>query len=293
MTTTTNNRKPADTTMMGVVHDALRRDLRRVDATLNAESAVGPERRRALSAHVEWMMEFLHRHHHGEDKGLWPLLRGRTAEGDALLDRMEADHAGIAPAIEDVLKAARRFATDPADRARTDLQASLRAFSEVLLPHLRREEDDAMPLVAATLTEAEWNGWDQKYNVKGKSLSQLGREGQWLMDSLDAARYRVLVHLVPPPARLLIIKGFARSYRKACALRWGLDVPVGPLASRAGERPGLATPHDGPVAAGRPDNNISRLRVRRARPAPKLSDASHSDSQRKETHGADHRTERH
>lgn len=242
MTTTVNTRKPADTTMMGVVHDALRRDLRRLDTTLSAESTIGPERRQALSGHVVWMMGFLHRHHHGEDEGLWPLLRGRTADGDALLDRMETDHADIGPAIEHVLTAAGRFAADPAhpadlpDPARVDLHAALGALSEVLLPHLRREEDDAMPLVAAILSDAQWNAWDQKHNVKGKSLPQLGREGHWLMDSLDPARYQVLIHLVPPPARLLIVKGFARSYRKACALRWGPDVPTGPLTFHAGRK---------------------------------------------------------
>ena len=235
MTTETTNRKPADTTMMGVVHDALRRDLRRLDTALAAESTIGAERRRALSGHVEWMMGFLHHHHYGEDEGLWPLLRGRTVEGDALLDRMEADHAGIAPAVEQVLTAAGRHAAEPAhpadvvDSARVDLHAALGALGEVLLPHLRREEDDAMPLVAAALTDDQWKAWDQKHNVKGKSLRQLGREGQWLMDSLDPARYQVLIHLVPPPARLLIVKGFARSYRKACALRWGSDVTVTPL----------------------------------------------------------------
>ena len=239
MTATANKLKAADTTMMGVVHDALRRDLRRIDATLNAGSAIGPERRRALSAHLEWVMDFLHHHHRGEDEGLWPLLRGQTAEGDALLDQMEADHSSIDPGIEQVLNAASRFAADPADQTRADkasddLRASLNRLNEVLLPHLRREEDDAMPLVAATLTNAQWNAWDQKHNVKGKSLRQLGQEGHWLMDSLDPTRYQVLVHLVPPPARLLIVKGFARSYRKACALRWGPDMPVEPLASLAG-----------------------------------------------------------
>ena len=43
-------------------------------------------------------------------------------------------------------------------------------LSQALLPHLRGEEDEAMPLVAAVLTEAEWRHWDQAHNVKGKSL---------------------------------------------------------------------------------------------------------------------------
>jgi hypothetical protein len=50
------------------------------------------------------------------------------------------------------------------------------------------------------------------------------------MDQLDRQRYQTLVHLVPLPARLIIVKGFARRYRRACAIRWGSDVIVTPRA---------------------------------------------------------------
>ena len=62
---------PADTRMMGIVHDALRRDLARARAAL--AGPVAPEQRRALAAHVGWMMDFLHEHHRGEDAGLYPI----------------------------------------------------------------------------------------------------------------------------------------------------------------------------------------------------------------------------
>jgi hypothetical protein len=57
-------------------------------------------------------------------------------------------------------------------------------------------------------------------------------DGHWLMDQLDPQRYQTLVHLVPPPARLIIVKGFARRYRRACAIRWGSDVTVTPRAAQ-------------------------------------------------------------
>ncbi len=64
---------PADTRMMGIVHDALRRDLARLRAALTTE--VGEGRRQALAAHVAWMTDFLHAHHEGEDAGLYPMVR--------------------------------------------------------------------------------------------------------------------------------------------------------------------------------------------------------------------------
>ncbi len=232
--TVMKNDRPADTTMMGVVHDALRRDLRRLDHALaDAGSPLPRARREALGVHVEWMMDFLHHHHHGEDEGLWPLLRGHSADAGRLLDAMEAEHARIGPAMTAVTSAARRFRTGT-DDGRRDLLAALRDLSDVLLPHLRHEEDAAMPLVSATMTEAAWRAWDQQYNVQGKSLGRLAAEGHWLMDNLDARRYQVLLHLVPPPARLLIVKGFARRYRKACRRRWGPGLAVGPLRADVG-----------------------------------------------------------
>jgi hemerythrin-like domain-containing protein len=225
---TTRHDKPADTTMMGVVHDALRRDLARLQSALPGSPPPGDAQRRALAGHIDWMMDFLHHHHHGEDTGLWPLLRRRNPQAGPLLDRMEADHARIALAIELLRQAAGRYATDGSERDRASAAAALSALAEPLLPHLRGEEDDAMPLVSATLTDAEWRAWDQQHNVRGKSLSRLAAEGHWLMDGLDPDRRDVLLHLVPAPARIIILKGYARRYRAACARRWGPGVNVAP-----------------------------------------------------------------
>ena len=220
--------KPADTTMMSVVHDALRRDLHRLDTTL-ASTTPGDDQRRALGEHAVWMMDFLHHHHASEDNALWPLVRSRQPSTAALLDRMQADHSRVLPAIDDVLEAAGRYRDGDHPDLRRTLGERLTALEDVLLPHLRAEEDEAMPAVAASLTDAEWKAWDKANNVDGKSIRQLAVEGHWLMDGLDPVRYQVLMHLVPAPARVVIVHGFARSYRKACARRWGPGVKVGPL----------------------------------------------------------------
>ena len=228
MTAMTKYHQGADTTMMGVVHDALRRDLARLQTALPGSPPPGDARRRPLAGHIDWMMDFLHRHHHGEDTGLWPLLRQRNPQAGPLLDRMEADHARIAPAAGLLRQAAGRYATSGSELPRANVAAALSALAEPLLPHLRGEEDDAMPLVSATLTDAEWRAWDQQHNVRGKSLSQLAAEGHWLMDGLYPERRDVLLHLVPGPVRIVILKGYARRYRAACSLRWGPAVSVAP-----------------------------------------------------------------
>ena len=223
---TLQTRDPADTTMMGVVHDALRRDLARTETALAGTPPPDDARRAALAEHVQWMMTFLHHHHRTEDEGLWPLVRSRNPDGAALLDNMQAQHAAVLGAMHQVEAAAARYASD--DGARGQLQDALSQLCAVLLPHLRQEEDQAMPLVSASITDADWRRWDQSNNVKGKSLRQLGEEGHWLMDGLDADRYDHLVHLVPAPVRMVLLKGFARRYRVAARRRWGSAVMIGP-----------------------------------------------------------------
>jgi hemerythrin-like domain-containing protein len=219
------SRTPADTTIMGVVHDALRRDLARTrDAVAGAPADA---QRVALADHLLWMMDFLHHHHQAEDAGLWPLVRERNPDAAPVLDRMSAEHAVVEPLLERVLAAARGYRAGPAGRA--ELLAALDALSEPLRTHLGHEEDEAMPVVAASITDAEWRRWDREFNpTKGRPIRSVAMEGHWLMDGLDPARYGVLVGLVPAPARLVLVRGFAGSYRRACARRWGPAVAVGP-----------------------------------------------------------------
>src|SRR3954463_12943194 len=107
----TRSDAPADTRMMGIVHAALQRALRRARDVLAAAPPPEGRQRRAVGEHVLWLMEFLHGHHTGEDDGLWPLVRSRNPAAAPLLDSMEADHARIAPAAEALTVAAREYAT--------------------------------------------------------------------------------------------------------------------------------------------------------------------------------------
>lgn len=68
---------------------------------------------------------------------------------------MEADHARMLPAIDDVSTAARGYRDDTSDLVRDALLEGVNALDDVLLPHLRTEEDEAMPAVSASITDAE------------------------------------------------------------------------------------------------------------------------------------------
>ena len=215
---------PADTTMMRIVHDALRRDLARATVALAEPVRMGRNQRRAVAKHLTWMMRFLHAHHASEDEGLYPIIR-EQARGAAdvldVLDRMSRQHEQIGIAIATVEAAAAALVADASDNARRQTVAALETLVALLLPHLEEEEDEAMPLTSRLITAAEWQAIEKQYNLDPKTLAELGFEGHWLIDSATAADRERVIGLVPPLPRFILLRGFARQYRRHVQACWG------------------------------------------------------------------------
>lgn len=209
--------------MMGIVHGALRRDLLRAREAVTTEPYPVGRQRKALGEHVVWLMQFLHAHHTSEDEGLWPLVRERNPAASELLDSLEADHQRIDPAAQALASAGRRYAGTAADEARTELAMALDDLAAVLFAHLDREVEEAMPVVSASISDADWRAVEQRYNIKPKSLAQLGMEGHWLLDGIDPESYDVVVHTVPAIPRFILVRGFARTYRRRARAIWEPD----------------------------------------------------------------------
>lgn len=227
---TTDTLPHADTRIMRIVHNALRRDLARAIQVLGAAPAPTSAQRVALADHLAWMMHFLHLHHSGEDDALWPLVRQLNPAAGALLDVMDADHARIGPEIERVTAAAIEYRADSA--ARQDLLHSLTILEHVLLSHLQREEDEMMPVVARTLTGRQWDEVEQRVFIASKTKRELGTEAHWIVDGVDREDYDVAVRKVGPVTRFILLHTFARPYRRACAARWGAHLDVSPRLHR-------------------------------------------------------------
>src|SRR5215468_9526119 len=182
---------PADTSTMGIVHTALRRDLARAQTALTEPPYPDRAQRAALSAHLRWLLGFVHKHHEAEDDYLYPMVRAANPDAARLLNDMAADHDAIQTAMTAAERAAERYARS-AD-AREELAAELGTLGGVLLPHLRREEDDMMPVVSASITEQQWRDWLD--DVK-PPRSELPFTANWLMDSLDAGDHAVVAALI-------------------------------------------------------------------------------------------------
>ncbi len=221
----------ADTRMMGIVHGALRRDLARAADALLHQPFPGDAQRVAIAQHLQAMMHFLHIHHSGEDAWLWPTMRRLNPGASDILDQMDADHLAITPHMGEVTAAASAY-----EKSATGREALVSALSDLrgtLDPHLRREEDEMMPIVASTLTAAQWDAWEHDYYVKTKTKKELGLEGHWLIDGGDRSVYDHVIGKVNPVLRFVLLRAFGPEYRQACAARWGADVPVGPKLDEA------------------------------------------------------------
>jgi hemerythrin-like domain-containing protein len=107
---------------------------------------------RALRRRFDLFATFLHEHHAGEDAHMWPLLRGRGADPD-VLDRLEAEHAGIDPLLGSCAAALGALAGGRGGEAtRRELVDTAARIRDALGAHLAHEERDGMALVQRHLT---------------------------------------------------------------------------------------------------------------------------------------------
>ena len=96
-------------------------------------------------------------HHPKEDDYLFRLLRQRSPEAAAVLDRLQADHRnapGNLKALRDLLAAGAPVA---------QLAKGLRAYIKAAEEHIRVEETEVFPLAKAALTAADWQEIDAAF----------------------------------------------------------------------------------------------------------------------------------
>jgi uncharacterized protein (DUF2249 family) len=141
MTTLTIASDPADAEAVDAVeshHAQMSGELTALVATL-AHAADGGEATSARNRLVAWARESLVPHALAEEKTLYPAARELT-EGRLLVDAMLAEHVAIIAMVDEVEKAATHGAATAAGRA---LQA-------LFAVHLDKENDQVLPLLAAS-----------------------------------------------------------------------------------------------------------------------------------------------
>ena len=152
----------------------------------------------ALRAMLFYIDEFPEKVHHSKESGLlFPLLRERSAELAAVLDRLDRDHAESHRAILDLehdLLALEMMsdAADAADRL-ARFETTMHAYIVGYLDHIRVEETQVLPLARDVLTDGDWEGLDAAFGQNRDPLTQ--REGD---DPFRPLFKRILMTLPAP-----------------------------------------------------------------------------------------------
>jgi deazaflavin-dependent oxidoreductase (nitroreductase family) len=175
---------PVDVAAMYVMHRAFRRDL---DAFVGAVPRVDPADRRRwtrMARRFTFFAAVLHKHHHGEDVGLWPLLAERGAD-PAALEALAADHTEVDTIVQAVAGELRVLA-DGAGGAviRDRVIGAIEQLRDALSAHLAREELDGMALVQQHLTQQDWDRLDDEVFSKDYTPREVPAVLGWVTSGL-------------------------------------------------------------------------------------------------------------
>jgi hemerythrin-like domain-containing protein len=146
-----------DTREMIAVHSAFRREFGLAPGLVRSVAPGDVPRAQVVGDHLELIGTFLHHHHVGEDKLLWPKLLERVpAELAPTVELMERQHEGVHEVIEQMTGALARWRAGAAEADREELAGALDRLHALLVEHLAAEEQHILPLASRSLTPAEW-----------------------------------------------------------------------------------------------------------------------------------------
>ena len=172
---------------------ACRRDRTTLARAASRDTLRDPVRRVTVGTGWEVFRRQLLLHHQAEDAGVWPVLRTRLAgraDDLAVLDEMAAEHSLIDPLVATVDQAL--------GDERLPLGDVISELASTLGGHLDHEERDALPLIGATLTDAEWLG----LMASLQPAPELSELVPWLVDGLPADDAADVLAMFPPALAL-------------------------------------------------------------------------------------------
>ncbi|WP_242499904.1 hemerythrin domain-containing protein [Methylibium sp. Pch-M] len=182
----------------------IRQEHRALSAMLRAiHLMLGEHRRRGtlpdfgmLRAMLFYVDEFPERLHHAkESRLLFPMLRSRSAERTAVLNRLDQDHAQgeqFIRRLEHELLAFEVMAETPqGEERRGRFERSMTAYMHFYLNHMRTEEAMVLPMAERVLGDQDWSELDAAFLLNRDPLA--GGEG----DTVYADVFRRITEAQP------------------------------------------------------------------------------------------------
>jgi hemerythrin-like domain-containing protein len=182
-----------DMSMMFAIHDALRRDLERLER-IAARPDDDPARLLQTAAGWELFTTFLLTHHTSEDDVLWPALRTAVAghpDQLALADALEEEHSVIEP----LFAAIDATGADP-DHGHERLGGLVDELITKLSAHLTHEENDGLPLIDAVLSEEDWQRFGNTNGQRNRPFIETFLP--WLLTEASPQARNAIIGTLPP-----------------------------------------------------------------------------------------------
>jgi len=193
--TTTTTPAPAAARAVALIKDEHRALARVLGAMLAliARYQDGSEKRNfklfdAMLRYVENVPD--HLHHPKEDRVLFPALVRRTGENWKLIDELERDHARGEPLLAALRGAFQAFSYGTPNGL-NQLATRVDEFAEFYWDHMRREEQQLLPIALKYFTEEDWRQVESAFGDNTDPLfgAELADEYRQL--------YRFIVESVP------------------------------------------------------------------------------------------------
>lgn len=147
--------EPIDVSDMIAVHDGMRKEYASLPLRVKSSDDADVDRAAAVADHIALLGAWMQAHHDGEDELLWPLVRERAPEHEAIFV-MEAEHSELNDYVARIGAQAEAWRDDPSPSNRATLHTTLIEFEKRLLTHLGHEERELLPLLARTVSEEEY-----------------------------------------------------------------------------------------------------------------------------------------
>jgi deazaflavin-dependent oxidoreductase (nitroreductase family) len=204
----------ADSRDMLVIHQMFRREFNAIPGLVSAVPEGDSGRVAIVADHVQWMVTFLHTHHEGEDLLVWPkLLERGPVEIDALVHTMEAQHAGLALALDDLGAQATEWRKTSAVQERTAVARAANDLLPRVAEHLDLEERKMLSLIDMYLTDKEWKQIGG-HGLKAMSFGQLKVAFGTILYETTPEQVQIMRDTIPRGPWLLFSFVGPRAYAK-------------------------------------------------------------------------------
>ncbi len=204
-------------TMNQVIHEAVRRDLARLDRALESFPTGDAERANQLTRAYRFVRHQLTDHHVTEDDVIWPVV-AELGVDRALLGAMESEHQAMSEALTETSAAMTALVARPETDTADEALASLRRTRAVVDRHLDHEEHELEPALVPYLGTPEWKGVEKK--LRQRPMGTIGPFLAWLQDGMDPPARGSLRSTIPPPVLAVLPRIFGRSYQRDIAPIW-------------------------------------------------------------------------